>query len=104
MKKTYRISQLFFLSVDYVLILTKYWLGYFGDDFFTNTSGHPDSKRPCRLFCDKQNTFGYNAPETTKCVQNIEIHNIPRALGGVAQWTPHPPQEREDPGSSPARV
>jgi hypothetical protein len=23
--------------------------------------------------------------------------------GGVAQWTSHPPQEREDPGSNPAR-
>jgi hypothetical protein len=25
-------------------------------------------------------------------------------LGGVAQWTSHPPQEQEDPGSNPARV
>jgi hypothetical protein len=24
--------------------------------------------------------------------------------GGVAQWTSHPPQEQEDPGSNPARV
>jgi hypothetical protein len=24
--------------------------------------------------------------------------------GGVAQWTSHPPQERKDPGSNPARV
>jgi hypothetical protein len=24
--------------------------------------------------------------------------------GGVAQWTLHPPQEQEDPGSNPARV
>jgi hypothetical protein len=24
--------------------------------------------------------------------------------GGVAQWTPHPPQEQEDPGSNPDRV
>jgi hypothetical protein len=23
---------------------------------------------------------------------------------GVAQWTSHPPQEQEDPGSNPARV
>jgi hypothetical protein len=26
------------------------------------------------------------------------------AHGGLAQWTSHPPQEREGPGSNPARV
>jgi hypothetical protein len=27
-----------------------------------------------------------------------------KSPGGVAQWTSHPPQEREEPGSNPARV
>jgi hypothetical protein len=35
------------------------------------------------------------------CAEHNEIVGSP---GGVAQWTSHPPQEQEDPGSNPARV
>jgi hypothetical protein len=34
----------------------------------------------------------------------MEIHKMDSCLGGVAQWTLHPPQEQEYPGSNPARV
>jgi hypothetical protein len=32
------------------------------------------------------------------------IHKYQNCPGGVAQWTSHPPEEQEDPGSNPARV
>jgi hypothetical protein len=46
--KNYRSSPkfcaTFFPSVEYVLILTKYALGYIFGDFFTNSSGHHDAR------------------------------------------------------------
>jgi hypothetical protein len=35
-------------SIDYVIILTIYWLGYILGDFFTISSGHPGQKLPAR--------------------------------------------------------
>jgi hypothetical protein len=34
----------------------------------------------------------------------VVLNELNKGPGGVAQWTSHPPQEREDPGSNPARV
>jgi hypothetical protein len=36
-------------------------------------------------------------------VQVNDTKDVPTCPGGVAQWTSHPPQEQEDPGSNPAK-
>jgi hypothetical protein len=46
-----------------------------------------DARAKCNIFIAKsRQTFFHNCP------------------GGVAQWTSHPPQKQEDPGSNPARA
>jgi hypothetical protein len=42
--------------------------------------------------------------KTNMYVAHLNKQQLKRCPGGMAQWTPHPPQEREDPCSNPARV
>jgi hypothetical protein len=44
------------------------------------------------------------ASAETPLFNNLQLILLTLPYGGVAQWTSHPPQDREDPGSDPARV